>query len=146
MSLPLHIFEPRYKRMIAECIEQSSPFGVLLEHEGRRAAIGAAAAVTAVLRRYPDGRLDIASEGRQRFRLLATDDQLPYLRGEVEWMAETDEDAAAERALALAAFGKTRAFGLVQEPGRRPGLRGGTTAEAAPLAATPTRSFPGAWW
>ena len=96
VALPLHIFEERYRLMIARCIERDEPFGVVLLREGREVGppSGAIAAVgtTAVIRRagrYPDGRLDILTVGQQRFRLEAVDaDSEPYLVGRVSLLEE----------------------------------------------------------
>jgi Lon protease-like protein len=66
---PLHIFEERYKDLIGECLETGREFGlVLADGEGTR-AIGTTAAVTEVLERFPDGRLNILVQGRRRFRI-----------------------------------------------------------------------------
>jgi ATP-dependent Lon protease len=97
MPLPLHIFEPRYRQLISDCVESRSPFGVVLETGGDRADVGCAADIVEVLNRYPDGRLDILSEGRRRFHILETDTALPYLRGSIQWLDEEDEDVREER-------------------------------------------------
>ena len=100
LALPLHIFEERYRRLVSDLVERESDlersFGVVAIRAGHE--VGAASVSTlhevgtaAVLRRvtpYPDGRSDILSSGSRRFRLRAVDDTLPYLRGEVEWLAE----------------------------------------------------------
>ena len=46
MLLPLHIFEERYKEMIAECLQGNSPFGVLYAHDDRVATIGCTAEIS----------------------------------------------------------------------------------------------------
>src|SRR5215469_1629916 len=53
MSLPLHIFEPRYKRMIKTVIDDESPFGVVLARETGMATVGCTAMVRRVVRTYP---------------------------------------------------------------------------------------------
>jgi Lon protease-like protein len=70
-SLPLHIFEPRYRVMIQRCIEQSQPFGVVLVDEDDDTTphtIGTAARITQV-ERLPDGRMNILTVGVERFIL-----------------------------------------------------------------------------
>jgi ATP-dependent Lon protease len=32
-QVPLHVFEPRYRELVGECLEQESPFGILLTHD-----------------------------------------------------------------------------------------------------------------
>ena len=81
--LPLHIFEPRYKEMIGECLAQSAPFGVIRAVEQGVEAIGCTAEIVTVTKKYADGRLDIVTEGRKRFELLQLNQELNYLRGEV---------------------------------------------------------------
>jgi uncharacterized protein len=70
-TLPLHIFEPRYRTMIQRCIEQGQPFGVVLaqqDNDGIPHAIGTAARITQV-ERLPDGRMNIMTVGVERFVL-----------------------------------------------------------------------------
>jgi len=90
MVLPLHIFEERYKQMISRCMEENCPFGVVLIREGREVGGGATphdAGTTAVIAgasRTKDGRYNLVTIGSERFRLLATRDDLPYLVGSAE--------------------------------------------------------------
>jgi ATP-dependent Lon protease len=104
--LPLHIFEERYKQMMGEIIPEHGEFGVVLAKENGIVNIGCTAAVERVLRRYPDGRLDLIAVGRRRFTILSLDNELPYLRGEVEYFDdESVEDVAPElRTRAIAAY------------------------------------------
>lgn len=68
--LPLHIFEERYKRLVAECRETGAPFGIVLSREEGLAVVGCTARVGAVLEEFPDGRLNIVVRGGERFRLV----------------------------------------------------------------------------
>jgi Lon protease-like protein len=81
--LPLHIFEPRYKEMIGECLERSEQFGVVRAQETSLANVGCTADVIAVVKRHPDGRLDIVTQGRKRFEIVSLDQERSFLRGEV---------------------------------------------------------------
>lgn len=81
--LPLHIFEPRYKEMIGECLDRNGAFGVVLAAEQGIAEIGCTAEIVAITKQYPDGRLDIVSEGRKRFEVLHLNQERPFLRAEV---------------------------------------------------------------
>lgn len=69
-TLPLHIFEPRYRAMIQRCIEEDSPFGVLLAQDDDDGphTIGTAARITQV-ERLADGRMNILTVGTERFEL-----------------------------------------------------------------------------
>lgn len=90
--LPLHIFEPRYKEMIAECLEQGKPFGMVRAKENAVAEVGCSAVILNVMKHYEDGRLDIASEGKQRFSILELNHDRPFLQAEVTWF-DDDEPA-----------------------------------------------------
>ncbi len=83
--LPLHIFEPRYRTLIAECLERGSRFGVNLIEHGHLFPVGCLARVTTLTQKYSDGRMDIVIEGTDRFRLLNVHDgDHPYVEGDVE--------------------------------------------------------------
>lgn len=81
--LPLHIFEPRYKEMIGECRANSIPFGVIRPMEEGIEQIGCTADIVAVTNEYPDGRLDLVAEGRDRFEVLELNHERSFLRAEV---------------------------------------------------------------
>ncbi len=92
-SLPLHIFEDRYKTLIGECRVRHSHFGMTLVTDKGMAHTGCSAAVAEVTREYPDGRLDIVAQGRRRFRVLSCDPaRAPYLTGTVEYIDDAVEE------------------------------------------------------
>ena len=92
-TLPLHIFEERYKLMIGEALEGHSEFGIVLAKGRSLANLGCSAEIEKVVKRYEDGRLDILTAGRRRFEILFLDDQKPYLQAAVHFI--DDETAAA---------------------------------------------------
>jgi Lon protease-like protein len=93
--VPLHIFEPRYKELIGECLSEEREFGLLFgDREGLR-EVGTRAAVLEVVERFPDGRLNIVIEGRERFRLVGLTEGRSFATGEVEPLA--DEGGVSER-------------------------------------------------
>jgi len=92
-AMPLHIFEPRYKEMIGECLAQEQPFGVVRAKESSLAEIGCSAEIIAVAKKYEDGKLDIVTEGRQRFRVQRVDHERSFLQGEVEYFDDDSETA-----------------------------------------------------
>ncbi len=106
-ALPLHIFEPRYKLMIAGCIEREQPFGVVLIRDGSEVGssavpheVGTTASITRV-EHLSDGRLNIIAIGQQRFRILSLDHSQAHLAGEVRYLerappAEATGDLAAK--------------------------------------------------
>ena len=89
--LPLHIFEERYKQMINECLDHGGPFGIVLAEGNGIRNIGCAARVRNVLERFPDGRLDIMTQGKERFRILQPHQELPYLTADVEYFDDPTE-------------------------------------------------------
>ena len=103
--IPLHIFEPRYRELIQECIETDGEFGlVLATGDGAVHEIGTRARVTAVLETMEDGSMNIAVEGGLRFRLLELTRGRSYQTGVVEHVDDADEPASeehTERALAV---------------------------------------------
>jgi Lon protease-like protein len=81
--LPLHIFEPRYREMISECLEHNRNFGVLRAKEESIAEVGCTAEIIAVTKKYPDGRMDIVTQGRERFEVLQLNQERSFLQAEV---------------------------------------------------------------
>lgn len=90
MPLPLHIFEERYKEMMGDVIPAEGEFGVVLAKEDGIANIGCTATVVNVLRKYPDGRLDLLAAGQRRFRIESLDENKSYLQGAVEFFDDED--------------------------------------------------------
>ena len=86
--LPLHIFEPRYKEMIAECLSEDRPFGMVRAKENAVSAIGCTARIVTVVRKYEDGRLDIAAEGAQRFEIIQVNQERSFLQAEVAFFED----------------------------------------------------------
>lgn len=105
--LPLHIFEPRYQTMIRDVLASSRRFGVLLyrpeideEHGVHMHLVGTVAEVTDVVP-LGDGRLNISTTGRRRFRVSEFHHDRPYLSGDVEYLS--DEFTVTDRLSALRA-------------------------------------------
>ena len=107
--LPLHVFEERYKQLVAECLESGRPFGVLLIRRGREVgetaephAVGTTARITRV-ERLPEGRLNIVCRGEQRFRIARLLPPRPYPAAEAELLTDEAASPAAWEAAAKAA-------------------------------------------
>lgn len=86
--LPLHIFEPRYKEMIGECLSQNRAFGMVRAKENAVSAIGCSATILEVIKKYDDGRLDIAAEGAQRFEIIQVNQERSFLQAEVAFFED----------------------------------------------------------
>ena len=91
-ALPLHIFEERYKQMIADIQRGHTEFGVVLAGEKGIVNTGCTATVEKVLKKYPDGRMDLITLGRRRFEIILLNDEKPYLRGAVEYFDDEAND------------------------------------------------------
>lgn len=101
MPLKLHIFETRYKTMIRTCIEEQSPFGVVLLERGIQVgqrdvtphSIGCTAMITQV-ENLSQGRMNIISIGQERFQIHSLDyESYPYLTADVSLYPLTDSSA-----------------------------------------------------
>lgn len=106
--IPLHIFEPRYKELIRECLDEEREFGLVLADEDGLREIGTRAAVVEVLELFDDGRLNVLVEGQERFRLVAeTEGGRSFRTGEVEPVRDADDPPApAEIDRVLDVFGQ----------------------------------------
>src|SRR5215831_14426606 len=85
-DLPLHIFEPRYRQMVRDCLDQKSEFGMLLALESGIAGTGCTAEILEVAKKYPDGRMDILTVGRAPFRVVELFNENPLLEGAVDYL------------------------------------------------------------
>jgi Lon protease-like protein len=90
-SVPLHVFEDRYRTMIEECLDGEHEFGIVWLSDDELKPIGCACEIERVLERMDDGRFTILVRGTRVFRLLQRQDDLPYPAGIVEFLAENDE-------------------------------------------------------
>ena len=96
MSLPLHIFEERYKLMISECLAGDRPFGIVhFDGQAVRSA-GCTARVSEVIKRYSDGRLDIMTRGEQRFVIRELMEDKPYMEARIEFFEDEKESPAVD--------------------------------------------------
>jgi len=96
IPLPLHIFEPRYKEMIGECLERNAVFGIIHARQEEMAEIGCTAKILDVIKRYEDGRLDILAQGLRRFEILRVNEERAFLRAEVSYFDDEGSDADGE--------------------------------------------------
>lgn len=128
-TLPLHIFEERYKEMVGEAIESASEFGIVLAKEDGIVNAGCTVVVEKVLKNYGDGRMDILTRGVRRFEILGLNEDKSYLRGEVEFF-DDDEPGPGPAELQEKALVQYR--GLVET---------GELREGEPVLSDPQLSF-----
>lgn len=92
MPLPLHVFEPRYRRMVADALQAERVIGMTLlrpgwerDYLGRPPvyAVGCAGEIRQI-EELANGRYNLALHGLTRFRILAEHDGKPYRLASVE--------------------------------------------------------------
>jgi Lon protease-like protein len=116
VPVPLHIFEPRYKEMITECLDRNQHFGIVRAKEEEFAKIGCTAEILNVLKKYPDGRMNILAEGQKRFEILQVNQERTFLQAEVFYLEdENDLPAPSENEKAVALHGQ-----IMELAGARP--------------------------
>src|SRR4051794_29204348 len=94
--VPLHIFEERYKTMIARCLEEPTDFGIVWVADDGLRPIGCACEVAEVLERFEDGRINLVARGTRPFRIETRQDELPYPAATVEFLTDGDDTADPE--------------------------------------------------
>jgi Lon protease-like protein len=104
-SVPLHVFEDRYRKMIERCLEGADgslerQFGIVWLSDQELKPIGCACEIEKVLERMDDGRLNILARGSEPFRLLERQDDLPYPAGVVEFLGDASEEVDEQAAQA----------------------------------------------
>ena len=107
MSLPLHIFEERYKLMISECLAGDRPFGIVFFDGQAVRSAGCTARVSEVIKRYSDGRLDIMTRGEQRFVVHELMEEKPYMEARIEFFEDDKETPAADASSELLSAAET---------------------------------------
>lgn len=115
-TVPLHIFEERYKQLIKDCRKEAITFGipVYIDHQ---MAYGIEVQLVEVMNTYEGGEMDVVCVGRQVFRVLSFQNTLPgklYAGGEVEFL-EDIQDATEE--MKIGVLGKIKVlYDLMEVP------------------------------
>ncbi len=94
--IPLHIFEPRYRELINECVAEHREFGIVLAGDDGLHEIGTRARVHRVLQVLDDGRMNIIVEGGDRFRIAEHTEGRSYRTAEIEPLEDEDDPPAGE--------------------------------------------------
>ncbi len=90
-QVPLHVFEPRYRELIAECLELGQPFGLVYADDDGLRRIGTFATVVEVVERFEDGRLNIVVEGGERFGLVELTEGRSFQTAAIEPLSDSDD-------------------------------------------------------
>ncbi len=88
--IPLHIFEPRYRALVADCTLESRPFVIALGSDDGIARIGCTATIDSLVRRFDDGRMNIVVEGGERVEILEQTGGRPYVTARVKALPDDD--------------------------------------------------------
>jgi ATP-dependent Lon protease len=94
--IPLHIFEERYKLMIGECLADDKVFGIVYFDGQKMCNAGCSARVQKILKKYPNGRLDIVTRGERRFIVGRLDESKSYLQATVDYFDDDPEEPDAD--------------------------------------------------
>ncbi len=99
-AVPLHIFEERYKSLVAHCLEHEVEFGIIWAQDGELHEVGCAVMIETVLDRTADGRMDILCRGTRPFELINPHTEHAFPTGEVNFPIDIapDEGAAGDQA------------------------------------------------
>jgi Lon protease-like protein len=89
--VPLHIFEERYRTMVDECLQEESEFGIVWMSDEGLKDVGCTVAITELLERADDGRMNILTRGSAPFRLVRRIDDMPYPAGDIELLEDSDD-------------------------------------------------------
>jgi Lon protease-like protein len=90
--VPLHIFEERYRTMMAECLDAGTEFGIVWMSDDGLRDIGCACEIERVLERMDDGRLNLLARGTRPFRVLERQAHLPYPAGVIEFVEDRGDE------------------------------------------------------
>ncbi|MFN3783739.1 MAG: LON peptidase substrate-binding domain-containing protein [Spirosomataceae bacterium] len=83
----LHIFEPRYRQLVKECIAEKIPFGIVPFIDGKLMSVGTRMFITSLTNTYPTGEMDIQTKGDSLFKVLHLENPMPtklYAGAEVQ--------------------------------------------------------------
>ena len=90
-QVPLHIFEPRYRELVEECLDEGKPFGLIFADDDGLREIGTLATVVEVTDRFDDGRLNIVVEGGGRFHLAELTEGRSFHTGTIAPIDDRDD-------------------------------------------------------
>lgn len=75
--LNLHIFEPRYKQLLRDCLDEDKPFGIPAARGNQPLERGTLVKISEVVKEYSDGQMDIRTEGVRIFDILTIVREIP---------------------------------------------------------------------
>jgi uncharacterized protein len=140
-SLPLHVFEPRYRALVADCLGGDRELGIVLISRGsevgggdQRVGVGTLARIE-LASPLPGGRWSLLVSGVGRIRVVEWLPEEPYPQAEVEELSVGPEGVPLEGAVATATAAVRRTRALLSETGRAPALGSDTELDPDPAVA-----------
>lgn len=92
-DVPLHIFEPRYREMVADCRANGEPFGIVNTQDGKLHTIGCTVTICQIIHAHDNGELDILTQGQERFIIRDVLRDKSYFQAWIDYLHdESDED------------------------------------------------------
>ena len=85
-QVPLHIFEPRYKKMINESIKNNTPFGIVSKNNGSVDSVGCSLKVTKIIKHHESGEYDLIATGDKCFQVIERSKVNDLWVGSIEYM------------------------------------------------------------
>lgn len=126
--VPLHLFEPRYRQLYADCVLEDRPFVILRASPQGTEDVGCSARFETLVQRYEDGRLNVVVAGVEPVRVVEETDGRLYFSAQVEALADDPAEAPEELvARVMERYGALAAL----EPGAPPGLPEGVARSYA---------------
>lgn len=98
-TVPLHIFEERYKQLIIDCREEAITFGIPVYIYGN-VAYGTEVQLVEVVTTYENGEMDVVCVARQVFKILSFENEMigkPYAGGEVQFLDSVNDAKEASK-------------------------------------------------
>jgi len=93
-ELRLHIFEPRYRELVKDCLTNDLSFGIIPVTERKLLDIGTEMEISEIVHAYPDGKMDISTKGLKAFNLIEFNEKISdklYPGGEIERLEDIDD-------------------------------------------------------
>lgn len=94
--VPLHLFEPRYRQLYADCVLEDSPFVIVRAGVTGTADIGCSARFDSLVRRFEDGRLNVVVAGIEPVRIVEETEGRLYFSALIEPLQDEPGEAPAD--------------------------------------------------
>ncbi|PRY11932.1 hypothetical protein CLV24_10957 [Pontibacter ummariensis] len=94
-KLNLHVFEPRYKQLVIECVAEEKTFGIPTYIQNGVGIYGTEIEILSIEKKHANGEMDIRTKGLRTFKILQFDKMAPgrlYAGGEVEELENKEDE------------------------------------------------------